>query len=41
VFGPLPIGQAGRMTGFTVQTTASDVTLTSLSAAEQIYSTNI
>lgn len=41
VFGPLPVGQAGRLIGFTVQTTAGDISLLSLNAAEQTYSTNL
>jgi hypothetical protein len=41
VFGPLAVGQAGRMQGFTVQTSASDVALLSLMLSQQIYATNL
>lgn len=41
VFGPLSVGQQGRMMGFTVQTTASDVALLSLMASEQAVSPNV
>ena len=41
VFGPLPIGQAGRMIGFTVSTTASDVAMLSISAAAQVETVNV
>ncbi len=35
VFGPLPVGQAGRMIGMTLQTIASDMALLSLNVADQ------
>lgn len=41
VFGPIPVGQIGRMMGFTVQTTASDVALLSLMASEMIETPNV
>src|SRR5262249_34914400 len=41
VFGPIPIGQNGRMLGFTVQTRASDIGLMSMTLSEQVYSPNV
>jgi hypothetical protein len=41
VFGPQPIGQAGRLTGITLTTTAADVSILSLMLSEQVYSTNV
>jgi hypothetical protein len=41
VFGPLPIGQSGRMAGFTIQTNASDIAMLSLMLSEQKFATNV
>lgn len=41
VFGPYPIGQAGRMIGMTVQTNASDIALLSLNTAAQVETVNL
>lgn len=42
VFGPYPIGQAGRMIGMTVETAASDISLLALNLAAQApFETNI
>jgi hypothetical protein len=41
IFGPQPIGQAGRLTGITLTTTASDVAILSLMIAGQVYSINV
>jgi hypothetical protein len=41
VLGSYPIGQAGRMMGVTVTTSASDLDVLSIGVSEQIYSTNI
>jgi hypothetical protein len=40
IFGPIPVGQYGRMLGYTVQTDASDVALLSVLGEAQDYSTN-
>jgi hypothetical protein len=41
VFGPLPVGQQGRMLGFTVTTTASNMALVSLAAFGQTETMNV
>ena len=41
IFGPLAVGQQGRLTGFSMTTNASDLALISLMSIDQIYSTNI
>lgn len=41
VFGPYPVGQAGRMTGFTIVTSASDLALLSVNLSEQVETVNI
>jgi hypothetical protein len=41
VLGPYPVGQAGRMIGVTVSTSASNLDVLSIGVAEQTYSTNI
>lgn len=41
VFGPLPASQNGRLLGYTITTSASDVTLLSLLGTAQNYSTNV
>jgi len=42
VFGPLPVGQVGRMIGMTLQTIASDMALLSLNVADQApYTVNL
>lgn len=41
VFGPIPVGQSGRLTGFTVSTTASNLALLSLMLSEQAFATNL
>ncbi len=38
VFGPIPIGQQGRLTGITLETNAADVAILSLMLADQISS---
>jgi len=39
IFGPQPIGQAGRLSGITLQTTASNIAILSLMLVDQTYST--
>jgi hypothetical protein len=41
VFGPIPVGQNGRLTGFTVITAASNLALLSLMLSEQTFATNL
>jgi hypothetical protein len=41
VLGPYPVGQAGRMMGLTVQTTAATMDILSIGLSEQVYSTNV
>src|SRR5271166_3687342 len=41
VFGPVPIGQAGRLTGITLQTTASNAAILSLMLSEKVESPNL
>jgi hypothetical protein len=41
VFGPLPMGQSGRLFGLTVETVCSDVSVVSLTLAEQSFATNL
>jgi hypothetical protein len=41
VFGPYPVGQSGRLTGFTIQTNASDLTMMSVMLSEQNYASNV
>jgi hypothetical protein len=41
VMGPYPIGQAGRMMGVTVTTSASDLDVLSIGVSEQVYSLNV
>jgi hypothetical protein len=41
IFGPQPIGQAGRLTGITLTTTASDVAILSLMIVGQVFSINV
>jgi hypothetical protein len=41
VFGPIPVGQWGRLLGFTITTFASDVALMSVLGEAQDYSANV
>jgi hypothetical protein len=41
VFGPVPVGQSGRLFGLTVSTTAADVAIVSFTLAEQSFATNL
>jgi hypothetical protein len=41
VFGPIPMGQAGRLTGITLQTSASDIAILSLMLSEKVESPNL
>jgi hypothetical protein len=41
VLGPYPVGQAGRMIGVTVATSASNLDVLSIGVSEQVYSTNV
>jgi hypothetical protein len=41
VFGPIPLGNSGRMLGITVETEASDVAILSMTMIDQIFETNV
>jgi len=41
VFGPYPVGQSGRLTGFSIITDASDLAMMSVMLSEQNYAPNV
>jgi hypothetical protein len=41
VFGPIPLGNSGRLLGISVQTEASDAAILSMTMIDQVFQTNV